>query len=105
RASCQANAGDRRSTARAWLARTAVNSELPLIFTLPSRAADVIANARTAALDGPVQHQDYAPPQTRRLLWGGRAARLGRVQPRLEQRFVGVDIPHTGTDALIPDHG
>ena len=56
--------------------------------------------------DGPVQHAFHGPPQPVGLASSFSAGRdQARMQPGLEQRFVGVDVADAGHDALIEQHG
>src|SRR5262245_8231944 len=59
----EADARDWRATARARLAGPAVDAELLLVAAALARAADVIADGRTAERNGPLQHLDHRPPK------------------------------------------
>src|SRR5438067_9880445 len=94
RASCQADAQDQIATARAGLARPMIHAKLPLILALASRAAHVVPNARPTLPDGSVQHAHQGTAQTRGLGRTGLVGEPGRVQARLEERFVSVNVAH-----------
>src|SRR5262249_61813073 len=89
RAPRQADAGDRRAAARAGLAGVAVDAQLLLEGARLAGAADVVADAGAALVDGPRQHRLDGPAEA-----GGRAGvaavgRAGRVQAGLRERPVG----------------
>jgi len=72
---------------------------------LQAGAADVIANAGAAPLDGVRQHLDDGVAQRFRLLRLDGLADDRRMQPGLEERFVGVNIADAGDVGLIEQDG
>src|SRR5262249_8194730 len=100
----QPDALNGRFAAWARLPGSAIDAELILIFAAQPGAADVVANAGAAPLDGSVQHDGDGLAES----VGGRcteiASILGRMQLGLEERFVGVDVADASHHALIEQH-
>src|SRR5579872_3389061 len=63
RTPCQTNALDLRTAARTRFSLAAIDAKLSLIAAWRTVAADVIANTRTAPVDGPRQHRRNGTPQ------------------------------------------
>jgi len=84
--------------------RCARRRELALVAARQPLAADVIADAGAAPLHRPFQHRCDAAAKPIR---GGAvevAAQEARVQFRLEQRLVRVDVTDARNDALVEQH-
>src|SRR5436309_736813 len=86
RAAGQAGARDGAAATPARLAGATVDAELVLILALQPRAADVIADARAALLDGVRQHCGDGLAQAAGLGGTQVLAAAGRVHPGHEQR-------------------
>src|SRR5690242_18370389 len=92
---------DRRPAARTRFAVTAVDPELVLHrAALPVRAP-VVAERRALSLDAEPQCLADAAGETSHLLLVQAARRPERVEPRVPERLVDVDVPETGDRALI----
>src|SRR5262249_39258578 len=100
----QANALDGGPAPRARRPFAAINAKLVLVATFQTGAADVIANARAALVDGP--RQDDADGLAEPFGFGGRRAGgdFGRRQPGLEEGFIRINVADAGHDALIEKH-
>ena len=102
RASGQRDLFDRRLAAQARFAGSAIDAEFVLHLPLEPGAADVIANAGAALVDGARQHRDDRRGAALGLLApSGRLAEQRRMEPGLEERFVGVNVADAGDDRLI----
>ena len=104
RSTRQTQSLNRFAAPRARLACTAIDPKLMLITACPPRSAHVIADGRTASLDRTAQDRDDGPAQALRLDIAKLAAAPSRVEARLEERFVGINVPNTGDDPLIEEH-
>src|SRR5262249_54549226 len=104
RAASQADALDGPPAIRTRFAGAAVDAEFLLILSLQAGAANVIADAGAALLDGPGEDFDDRIVQAPRLGGAEVAATAGRMQAGLEERLVGVDVADAGDHALVEEH-
>src|SRR5205807_1508543 len=95
---------DEDSATHARLLGTAVHSEFTLVTAFRAGAANIIANARPATFDGPAQHLGDGDAQPVGFEADSLPSLLRRSQAGLEERLVGVDIPHSSHDALIKQY-
>src|SRR5262249_34483807 len=97
----QTDARDRRAAARARLPGTLIDPKLLLIATLASGATHIIPDAGATLGDGPVQDPNERPTQTCGLRSRRSVRPLGRVQPRLKEGFIRINVADAGHHALV----
>src|SRR4051794_2419826 len=98
RSACQPDLHDALPAAPARLARPAVGAKLVLVAPAQLRAANVIADGRAAAVDGPAQDGDDGLAQPLGLGGVKGLGRPGRMEPGLEQGLVGVNVADARDD-------
>src|SRR3989442_9149090 len=91
------------SARHAGLAAAAVHLQLELESAFLARAGAVVAHGRPRRLHGPLEHVGHRGVQARELVEGQLVRGLRRIDPRLEQRFVRVDVADAGDAALVHD--
>src|SRR6266516_312573 len=91
------------SARHAGLAAAAVHLQLELESAFLARAGAVVTHRRPGRLHGPVEHAGHRGVQAGELVEGQLVRGLRRIDPRLEQRFVRVDIADAGDAALVHD--
>src|SRR5262245_35088171 len=98
---CQDHPLNFRRAAHALLARTTIDAKFVLELPFESGAADVVANAGPALLDGARQNGNDGMAQGVTLLARQFRPRQGGVQARFIERFVRIDIADASDDRLI----
>src|SRR2546427_6236870 len=91
------------SARHAGLAAAAVHLQLELESALLARAGAVVTHRRPRGLHGPLEHAGHRGVQASELVEGQLVRGLRRIDPRLEQRFVRVDVADAGDAALVHD--
>src|SRR3989454_10400088 len=91
------------SAGHAGLAAAAVHLQLELESAFLARAGAVVAHRRPRGLHGPLEHAGHRGVQASELVEGQLVRGLRRIDPRLEQRFVRVDIADASDAALVHD--
>ena len=96
-----ANLLDRPAAAPARLAGPPVDAELVLHRALRVRT---VAEIGALALDAAPERPPHAPAQSRDLLRLELGCRPQRMEPRVPEGLVGVDVPDARDDALVEEH-
>src|SRR3954447_3037635 len=96
---------DRVAAAQTRFAGAPVDAELGLHLAALAVRVAIVAEGRALPGDPEAEGTAYAADERAQLIGRELVGRAQRMEPGPRERFVRIDVPHSGEDALVEDRG